>query len=375
MHSHRKVHAAAGLPRTWPVMYEAASEARKDATWPISHGSPTRPMGVRDSTLPARASRSAHHRPGQCRDGVSGACFTSLRRAARQGSDALASGGARLFMAARSLATAARTGVMMEPGPMALTRMLCGASDSAMFLPRRRRQRRSPTAAPRCGYKGARQRRPGRAERARAAPGEVVHTALGRVVAGDGGDGHHRVDRGHVDDGAAAPRRRPVLLHHLPRGRLAALRAAPTHALGWPRVARPRAHVARPAMQGPGRAHAGRPRRARAPQRGARMAHASRGHSLTEPPWNSPPLFLRWQPTRKEGRRARGGAPCAAAQPHQEDALEVDADDRIKVLLAHVQELGALHDARVGHHDVHAAKLRARAGPGDAPEPPMQQPK
>ena len=44
--------------------------------------------------------------------------------------------GARRFMAARSLATAARTGVMMDPGPMAFTRMLCGASESAMHLPR-----------------------------------------------------------------------------------------------------------------------------------------------------------------------------------------------------------------------------------------------
>ena len=34
------------------------------------------------------------------------------------------------------------------------------------------------------------------------APGEVVDAALGRVVAGDGGDGHDRVDGGHVDDGA-----------------------------------------------------------------------------------------------------------------------------------------------------------------------------
>jgi len=49
--------------RTWPVIYEAASEARKDATWPISQGSPTRPMGVRDSTLPAHALSSAHCHP------------------------------------------------------------------------------------------------------------------------------------------------------------------------------------------------------------------------------------------------------------------------------------------------------------------------
>lgn len=39
-----------------------------------------------------------------------------------------------LFMAALSFATAARTSVMMLPGPMAFTLTLCGAKARAMHL-------------------------------------------------------------------------------------------------------------------------------------------------------------------------------------------------------------------------------------------------
>ena len=62
----------------WPVMYEASSDARKAAIEAISDGWPTRPIGVRDRM--------------------------------------------RAF-AAGSEFTEASISVMIEPGPMALTRM------------------------------------------------------------------------------------------------------------------------------------------------------------------------------------------------------------------------------------------------------------
>src|SRR3546814_10120875 len=46
--------------------------------------------------------------------------------------------------------------------------------------------------------------------------------ALGDAVGLDRGDRHHRVDRGHVHDGAGAAVGARALLHHLARRRLAA---------------------------------------------------------------------------------------------------------------------------------------------------------
>lgn len=48
------------------------------------------------------------------------------------------------------------------------------------------------------------------------APGEVIDSSLGGIVAGNGGDGHDSIDRGHVDDAASSTRLHLVLLYHLP---------------------------------------------------------------------------------------------------------------------------------------------------------------
>ena len=61
-----------------------------------------------------------------------------------------------------------------------------------------------------------------------------------------------------------------------------------------------------------------------------------------------------------------GGTATAAIgqqqrEAHQKYALQVDVDDRIKICLAHIQEVSALYDARVGDHDVDAAILHASA--------------
>ena len=58
-----------------------------------------------------------------------------------------------------------------------------------------------------------------------AVPGEVVDSALGGIVASDGGDGHDGIDGGHIDDRASTPRRHLVLLYHLSSSCLARLQA------------------------------------------------------------------------------------------------------------------------------------------------------
>lgn len=48
-----------------------------------------------------------------------------------------------------------------------------------------------------------------------AAPGKIVDTTLGGIVACNGGDGHDSIDRGHVDDGTTSAGRHFILLNHL----------------------------------------------------------------------------------------------------------------------------------------------------------------
>lgn len=45
---------------------------------------------------------------------------------------------------------------------------------------------------------------------------------------------------------------------------------------------------------------------------------------------------------------------------HQEAALEIDADDVIKVLLTHIQEVSHAHDASIRDEDVNAPECRHR---------------